>query len=287
MPSIIRVVSLLVLLSGTMLGLHSSALADDIGVGGETEPTHPGINVEGIVEGPETSEGQPVVNGPETGATYELTWLPACFDNYPEQQIEMCAAAQSCDSPNELLWTLWIRQLTDESGAATPGAEWSAQYSECRGEPPPGAQPVVTDVDVLAAVRRLGLPRLTVQVQPPEETLVNFETIFYADEPQWLRTVTLLGYTVDIEAEVASYDWLFGDGTTAATTTPGAPYPAKDIVHEYSDAHVTVQPRVDVAYEIRYRVDGAEWQTIEETVPAQGYATELLIREATPVLVGD
>ena len=140
---------------------------------------------------------------------------------------------------------------------------------------------------MLQAVRRLGLPRLTVQVQPADETLVNFETIFYATPPEWERTVQLLGYTVDVEATVDSYDWAFGDGAAMSTSGPGAPYPAKDIVHEYADAHVTVQPRVDVAYAIRYRVDGGAWQTIAETVPATGYPVDLQIREATPVLVGD
>jgi hypothetical protein len=59
-----------------------------------------------------------------------------------------------------------------------------------------------------------------------------------------------------------------------------------DIVHEYSDAHVTVRPRVDVSYRIRYRVDGGAWQTVDETVEAMGYSVPLQVREGSPLLVG-
>ncbi len=124
-------------------------------------------------------------------------------------------------------------------------------------------------------------------MQPAGETLVNLETIFFAREPQWARTVQLLGYTVDIEAAPATYAWSFGDGATIESQSPGAPYPSDDIVHAYADAHVTVRPSVDVAYEIRYRVDGGAWQTIDETVPAAGYPVDLVVREATPLLVGN
>jgi hypothetical protein len=144
----------------------------------------------------------------------------------------------------------------------------------------------VTDGLVLEAVRRLGLPRLTVQVQPERETLVNLKTIFYAEPPTWTNTVQLLGYSVDVEATVVSYNWAFGDGAEMTTSEPGAPYPAMDIVHEYSDAHVTVRPRVDVSYAIRYRVDGGAWQTVDETVQATGYSVSLGIREGSPLLVG-
>ncbi len=140
---------------------------------------------------------------------------------------------------------------------------------------------------MLNEVRRLGLPRLTVKVQPAGETLVNLDTIFYAKPPQWSRTVQLLGYTVDVQASPASYSWSFGDGASTTTSGPGAPYPATDIVHAYDDAGVQVRPAVGVDYQVRYRVDGGAWQTIEETVPAAGYPIDLVVREATPVLVGD
>jgi hypothetical protein len=123
-------------------------------------------------------------------------------------------------------------------------------------------------------------------VQPRRETLVNLETIFYAEPPVWTNTVQLLGYSVDVEATVASYNWSFGDGAEMTTNEPGAPYPAMDVVHEYRDAHVTVRPRVDVSYRVRYRVDGGAWQSVDEMVDATGYSVALEVREGSPLLVG-
>jgi len=241
------------------------------------DPQNPIVTIFGEGEGG-GDEGTPIVEG--VGDDTDYAWLPSCADNYPGVETSLCLGAlQAC--PREgVAWSLWAKPID------APESNWSIVGQDCLEDAPPGAPPTVTDGDVLAAVRRLGLPRLTVQVQPAGETLVNFETIFFAEPPEWARTVQLLGYSVDIEATVGSYDWMFGDGTTAATTTPGAPYPSTDVVHQYADAHVTVRPRVDVDYEIRYRVDGGQWLTIDETVPAQGYATDLLIREATAVLVG-
>ena len=140
---------------------------------------------------------------------------------------------------------------------------------------------------VLTALRRLGLPSLEARTQPEDKTLVNFATIFYATPQPFTRTVTLLGQSVDVEATPSSYTWHYGDGTSTTTTTPGAPYPAKDVTHSYTDAHTTVQTSVDVTYSARFRVDNGAWQTIPDTVTIVGPAGALRISEATAVLSGE
>jgi hypothetical protein len=139
---------------------------------------------------------------------------------------------------------------------------------------------------VLSEIRRVGLPALTVRVQPEGETLVNLDTIFYAEPSTFGRRLEILGRDVDVEARPSQFNWSYGDGATETTSIPGAPYPAKTIVHQYSDAHVTVHPRVDVIYTARFRVDGGEWQEIPETIAIPGPPVDLRIREATPVLSG-
>ena len=210
----------------------------------------------------------------------EYRWRPACNDKGTQAPVSDCVGALRCPERDETLWTLW--------GRAPSGQGWIALSAECRGDPPPGAppKPTLTPGDVLEAARRIGLPSLQVQIQPEDETLVNFATIFYAEPETFERTVTLLGFAVDVRAEPSSYRWVFGDGQVATTSEPGAPYPAKDVTHKYADAHVTVHPRVDVTYQVQYRVDGGAWQSLEETLTAQGPATSLRIKEATPVLSG-
>ncbi len=268
--------------------------AADRGVDGSTEGGiySPQVILE-ATSGTPAEQGEVQTTGGPSGdaATFEYEWVLTCFNNYPGVLNEMCPSARNCSGRGQFQWNLWARQVTDANGEPTPDARWQIVATECYTGTPQAPQvapqPQVTDGLVLQAVRRLGLPRLTVQVQPADETLVNFDTIFYAEPPSWARTVQLLGFTVDVEAAPTGYAWRFGDGETATTQTPGSPYPAKDVTHAYTDAGVSVQPRVDTAYEIRYRVDGGGWQTIAETVPAAGLPVDLLIREATPVLVGD
>lgn len=156
------------------------------------------------------------------------------------------------------------------------------------GDPEDPAEPdderEVKPGDVLRATREIGLPSLEVKIQPGDKTLVNIDTIFYAQPEPFARTVQLLGFEVDLEAEPVSYQWVHGDGTTAITATPGEPYPNKDVTHRYLAPADDVQARVDVTYRVRFRVDGGAWQTIDQTLLASGPAAELDVKEAAPVM---
>lgn len=145
-------------------------------------------------------------------------------------------------------------------------------------------EPELTEGDILRAVREIGLPSLKVRIQPGEETLVNIETIFYARPQPFERSITLLGFDIDVVAEPIRYTWVHDDGTVSTTSRPGRPYPAMDVTHRYREPADNVRPRVDVTYRVRYRVDGDAWQTIDQTLQAAGPAAELDVREAAPVL---
>jgi len=150
-------------------------------------------------------------------------------------------------------------------------------------DPPPG-QPQLTEVAILEAVREIGLPSLTVRIQPGTSTLVNIPTIFYTQPRAFQRSVTLLGYDIDLVADPIRYAWRHGDGTTSTTSRPGRPYPAMDVTYRYREPADTVKPRVDVTYRVRYRVDGGTWTTLGQTLLASGPATALEVKEAAPVL---
>lgn len=151
----------------------------------------------------------------------------------------------------------------------------------------PAPLPQVTPGVVLTALREIGLPALQAHTQPEDKTLVNLATIFYTEPQPFGRTVTLLGRQVRINATPTSYTWHYGDGSTMTTTTPGARYPAKDVTHEYRDAHVTVLTSVDVAYTATFRVGGGAQQTIPGSVTIPGPSRPLRISEATAVLSGN
>ena len=252
------------------------------GVDGEGAPNSPEV----VVTGEEGEPGQVIsspINDPNApGAPFASQWLIACSVNYPGNPEAICQSARDCPETDFLRFTLWVRQ--------TRSSTWTPTVTECFDpeDPDPDIpRPTVTPDLVLREVRRIGLPALRIQVQPADATLVNFDTIFYAEPQPFARTVQLLGYNVDVEATPAAYGWFFGDGQTATTDGPGAPYPAKDVVHAYASADVVERPSVDVTYEIRFRVDGGEWRSIDETVTADGPTVDVEVKEAAPVLSGD
>ena len=137
---------------------------------------------------------------------------------------------------------------------------------------------------VLTALRRVGLPALTTHVQPRGKTLVNFDTIFYTDPQQVSLDLTVLRQAVEVQASPTSYRWIFGDGASTTTESPGAAYPSKEVTHRYADADVTVQPHVETVYTARFRVSDGDWQEIPETVTTVGPSTQLRVVEGTPLL---
>ncbi|MGZ4537162.1 MAG: hypothetical protein ACXVXE_16610 [Nocardioidaceae bacterium] len=192
-----------------------------------------------------------------------------------------CAAAKTCAKATDRLWRLWGK---------LPRGNWVPLGTQCFGSRPTAAQtpkPTVTPGLVLSALRRVGLPALVAHTQPANKTLVNFDTIFYTEPQTFTRTLTLLGQRVDVEATPTKYTWHHGDGTTAETDEPGAPYPAMDITYKYLQAHQTVGASVDVTYSARFRVGGGSWQDIPDTVTIAGPTTALRISEATPLLSGN
>lgn len=157
----------------------------------------------------------------------------------------------------------------------------------CRTYPdaePDDDEAELTEGDILRAVREIGLPRLTVSIEPGDSTLVNADTNFFTDPRAFAHSVTLLGFDVDLAATPISYTWVHGDGTSARTQEPGRPYPSLDVTHRYREPAPLVRPRVDVTYRVRYRVDGGAWTNLGQTLTAPGPAANLRIDEAAPVL---
>ncbi len=219
-------------------------------------------------------------------------WLPRCASATPDavnaSEID-CISAHVC-GPGSLRMTLWAKSLTNVNGNPVSDG-WSYVQSQCRN--PSDVGPVVqrrvlTTQDVISAIRRVGVP--TSSVEGPQYTLVNLDTTFYTAPQHVERTLTLIGYTVDVQISPSSYRWDWGDGTSATTSTPGRPYPATDVTHTYTrstDDGAGVSLRVDVTYTARYRVDGGGWQIIPDVLTIPGTPRALPVKQATAVLVSD
>ena len=153
--------------------------------------------------------------------------------------------------------------------------------------PTPGEDPAaVVNAAVYQAFREVPLPETVLHIQPPDgTTLVNLETNFFTTAEPFTTTITVLGYTVDLDITPTSYTWDFGDGTTTTTTTPGAPYPHLDITHVYTRTG-TYPTRLTTTWSADFRVNNGPWQRVQGTVDMTSPTLDLQVREATPVLTG-
>ncbi|WP_160009379.1 PKD domain-containing protein [Nocardioides sp. AX2bis] len=139
---------------------------------------------------------------------------------------------------------------------------------------------------VAEALRRVPLPAAVIEVQPPNgRTLVNFDTNFFTAAGDLDRTITLLGQQVDLQISAASYTWVFGDGQSLQTTSPGAAYPQLDVTHRYLGAG-EVEVRVDVTYTAQFSVEGGPFAPVPGSVTVAGGPEPLQVVEARPTLVG-
>lgn len=270
------------LLAAALAALAPTAAvaAECTGAGGVVGGTY-GIEVDCSTPGAATLGGGTTPATPAQPAPYlEYKWISICANGPTSPQTDAdCLGARVCANPNERLWQLWGRLR---------GQGWVALRTQCiNGTPAAYVPPTVTPGHVLSALRRIGLPRLAVEVQPAAKTLVNFDTIFWTDPQTVSLDLTILGQAVDVVATPQQYSWSFGDGSSMTTSTPGDPYPSRSITHRYEDAQVTVQPHVTVAYSARFQVSGGGWQQIDETVSTTGPAGSLRVAEATPLLSGD
>jgi hypothetical protein len=228
----------------------------------------------------EAGTSQPGDDATASSSPIEYLWASACArpgGPDADTSVSGCIADQICAEDDERLYRLW--------GRPQGAPEWEPLYTRCFAEAPDEPLPQVTPAMVLNEIRRIGLPELRAHTQPADKTLVNFDTIFYTNPQPFAATVTLLGQTVDIEARPTAYQWNHGDGTTQSTATAGAPYPAKTITHRYQHTD-QLRTNVTVTYTARFRVNGGDWDPIEETVAITGPDTGLQVTEATPQLSG-
>lgn len=240
------------------------------------------------------SDGGPVPVGDSAGkstlARSEYIWLPACpnaLPDTPDVYSISCAASESCDAAGEVRQTLWARRVMDARGRAVD-EPWAVTFTQCRsaaGLGPVPEQRTLTTGLILQAIRRLGVPAS--KVEGPAYTLVNLETTFYTRPQPVERSLTIIGYGVDVEITPTSYRWEWGDGSSETSATPGRPYPSTDITHIYlhDTPRGSTAVSVDVTYSARFRVDGGSWQTIPDALTIPGAPSDVPVKQATGVLV--
>jgi hypothetical protein len=194
---------------------------------------------------------------------------------------EPCGAAvNTCGAQGVYRYWLYRRPI---DAAGNPVGPWvQVPGAFCRG-----AAPSVTLADIARAFRWTFVPIApsSTRVNPSDGTLVNVDTIFYADTPSSMQTtITLLGERVALTLHPTKWYWRFGDGATLTTTTPGAPYPDTSVTHRYTEAG-TYAASVTVTWDGTFGF-GGQTAGIPGDTSIAGPPTTVAVREAHTRLVG-
>jgi hypothetical protein len=167
------------------------------------------------------------------GCAWDTT--PACWPNRPGDPNGdvLCQRAVNCTrGRGGILTQVWFRP---NEATIWRQMDTFCQTADDRFLTPEQLVPDLRQYFVAAA------PDFSVAMQPAGRTLINFDTIFYADyarsvaaagRPVLDKTVNVLGFAVRIVAE-PSWTWSFEAGATKSYDTPGDPYPAKTITYRY------------------------------------------------------
>ncbi|WP_231599678.1 MULTISPECIES: PKD domain-containing protein [unclassified Salinibacterium] len=129
-------------------------------------------------------------------------------------------------------------------------------------------------------------------MQPNQWMIVGLDTNFYATTSAHIVDGTLFGGTAQVRFTPASYNWDYGDGSTATTSNPGKTW-AKYRITEFDPtptSHVFEEPgnytiTLAVTYAAEYRVAGSSWQNVVGTLTIVAPPLTATAGHATTVLV--
>ena len=234
------------------------------------------------------SNGVGALNVDDPEVTVQVIWTPACEVNSPATPgTVMCPAAASLcvhdSGSRQILMWKWTRLWNRTTGRSeTP---WSLSDTVCLGVEDP-VTGIHGQIERLFQ-DRVKLMKAPLHIQPPNgRTLVNVDTIFWTSDPaRTFVDIPILGYSVDLRILPTQYTWRFGDATQSQTTTPGGPYPSKDVAHRYSGIG-GVRPSLAVTYRGQYRVDAGSWIDMVGTATVDGPEVELTVVETRAQLIG-
>lgn len=270
-----------ILMAFVVLAWLGATAAATAGEGPRPSPTVTAGTDDNVVWGKLDAPGQEGGQRPGASSSSQSvsTLPPGHYETQPvcaQGGAETCGTNAYCIDGTEMMW-VWYQ--TDDGRQLGRGLNCSS--------PAPGATSAATPaIDPKSELAKVPLPDSTLHFQPLDNrTLVHFRSNYYTEAKPFGTRVQLLNNTATIDFKIrpVEFDWIFGDGTTAKTATPGAAYPHLEITHEYQRTGIFAAS-VTTTWAADYRVNGGPWAPVSGTVTKTGAAVAITVREATPVL---
>ena len=129
------------------------------------------------------------------------------------------------------------------------------------------------------------VPELVPGFDPPDGTLTSIPAIFWTGQPTILSppSFTLSGRNVTITAR-PTWRWVWGDGSAVWKSVPGAPYPSRQITHQFRESG-DYQTQVTTVWTATYTVSGVGTFDVSGEVIRQTQMLQVPVKSARTVLV--
>lgn len=130
------------------------------------------------------------------------------------------------------------------------------------------------------------VPKLVPGFDPPGGTLTSIPGIFWTGQPTILEPPSfyLSGRSVTITA-TPTWRWVWGDGSAVWKSVPGAPYPSRQITHQFR-LPGDYQTQVTTVWKATYTVSGVGTFDVSGEVIRQSQVVQVPVKSARTVLVG-
>ncbi|MDU0349185.1 hypothetical protein [Actinomyces sp. MRS3W] len=110
--------------------------------------------------------------------------------------------------------------------------------------------------------------------QPPgDEVLLSKIFIVYTSPDTQVLTTTVAGAAVTIHATPTSYTWDWGDGTTLATTDPGAAWPNQTVYHQYTATAADITTTLTTTWKATFTPAGGTTTPVTGTITTTNTTT--------------
>ncbi|MDF8265181.1 hypothetical protein [Luteipulveratus flavus] len=238
-------------------------------------------------------EGRPAPKKPKV-VPYEYTTTMACMGARPGQASgELgCSQAMSYCQTTVNRPSTYTRVFRRLLGPNNQKSAWEQVGDTCWPEKVPGkSRPQLTMAMIKEAWTHTPFAKPTLSMQPVgNRTLVTLPTYFQVswpaagNEPDEVRSVTLVGQRVEIRPRFKQVRYTFGDGASMTTQSLGGPYPTGDVTHAYAGAG-TVTAGSTVTYGGQFRLGGGAWVDVPGTIDIAGPSQQLQVLTAKNRLV--
>jgi len=129
----------------------------------------------------------------------------------------------------------------------------------------------------------------SIRVEPANWSLPRLPTNIFSMAGEMVESGELLGWPIQVKFTPSSYQWTYGDGSSATTNSPGGSW-GENQFSPRATSHIYTKPGIydisgEVKYSVSYRFDDGEFVGIPGSITRAGGQARVEVLTVSPLLV--